>query len=160
MSSSSEGPACKISMLWNWYTVDACFISRNWHIRSVGAYAGMLVVLFCLVILVEGVRRLGRDYDRRIVTHQHAIALSSEPFVNKTSSTTIAIKPTYTQQAVRSLFHTVQFGAGYMFMLLAMYYNGGVILILFAGTYAGHFLIGRDTLGHAENPHKEACCGA
>ncbi|KAF9255230.1 Ctr copper transporter [Marasmius fiardii PR-910] len=160
MSSSSEGPSCKMSMLWNWYTVDACFISTDWHIRSAGAYAGMLIALFFLVILVEGVRRLGREYDRRIVAHQRAMILHSDPSIDKTFGSTIAIQPTHTQQAVRSLFHMVQFSAGYMLMLLAMYYNGGVILVIFVGAYVGHFLTGRDTLGHADNPHKEACCGA
>ncbi|KAK7049308.1 copper transporter complex subunit Ctr4 [Paramarasmius palmivorus] len=54
----------------------------------------------------------------------------------------------------------IQFGAGYMTMLLAMYYNGGIILAIFAGAYFGHLLTARDTVAHGDNPHKEACCGA
>jgi copper transporter 1 len=26
----------QISMLWNWYTVDSCFLSEQWHVRSLG----------------------------------------------------------------------------------------------------------------------------
>jgi hypothetical protein len=29
-------PPVQISMLWNWYTVDSCFLSTQWHIRSKG----------------------------------------------------------------------------------------------------------------------------
>ncbi|KAL0570725.1 Copper Transporter integral membrane protein that functions in high affinity copper transport [Marasmius crinis-equi] len=160
-SSSTSEAACKISMLWNWYTVDACFISEHWQIKSGGGYAGMLIAIFVLVVLVEGVRRMGREYDRRIVAHQRAMILNSNSSVDKLNgSGTIEIKPTLVQQAVRSLFHTVQFAAGYMMMLLAMYYNGGIIFTIFVGAYVGHFLTARDTLGHADNPHKEACCGA
>ncbi|KAL0572008.1 copper transporter complex subunit Ctr4 [Marasmius crinis-equi] len=157
----------------------------DWHIHSAGEYAGSLIGLFFLVILVEGVRRLGREYDKRIIIQQRAVVLNSlqgPELVSKEYSTpqadmveikfgilpflahfpllTDLDRPTLGQQALRSLFHTVQFGAGYMLMLLAMYYNGGVILAIFVGAYAGHFLTGRDTLGYAESPHKEACCGA
>lgn len=75
----------QISMLWNWYTVDACFISSDWHIHSEGrglpyspsltytitilvAFAFTVICVFILVALVEGVRRFGREYDRRIVS--------------------------------------------------------------------------------------------
>lgn len=46
-------------------------------------------------------------------------------------------RPTHTQQLVRSIFHTVQFGAGYMLMLLAMYYNGGIIFVIFVSSFKG-----------------------
>ncbi|KAI5279173.1 Copper Transporter integral membrane protein that functions in high affinity copper transport [Ascosphaera aggregata] len=34
MGGSGDSPACKISMLWNWNTIDACFFTESWHIRS------------------------------------------------------------------------------------------------------------------------------
>ena len=40
-------------------------------------------------------------------------------------------RPTLVQQLIRSLFYVAQFGAGYMMMLLAMYYNGGIIFAIF-----------------------------
>jgi len=36
--------------------------------------------------------------------------------------------PTFLQQAIRATFYMVQFGAGYMLMLLAMYYNGYILI--------------------------------
>lgn len=56
-----------VSMLWNWYTVDACFLSSTWHIRSNGMFAGSVIGVFLLVIAIEAVRRLGREYDRRLI---------------------------------------------------------------------------------------------
>ena len=49
-------------------------------------------------------------------------------------------RPTLVQQLIRSLFYVAQFGAGYMMMLLAMYYNGGIIFAIFVrgpGFYGG-----------------------
>ncbi|RFU27519.1 hypothetical protein B7463_g8830, partial [Scytalidium lignicola] len=44
--SMGGGSSCKIDMLWNWYTVDACFISRSWHITSKGMFAGAFLGAF------------------------------------------------------------------------------------------------------------------
>lgn len=74
-------------MLWNWYTVDACFLSTQWHIRShgvlpfpsvsflceliairsAGAFAGSVIAVFLTTALVEGVRRAAREYDRKLI---------------------------------------------------------------------------------------------
>lgn len=54
-------------MLWNWNTVDSCFLSSSWHVRSNGAFAGSVIGVFLLVIAIEGVRRLAREYDRKLV---------------------------------------------------------------------------------------------
>lgn len=32
-------------MLWNWYAVDACFISSQWHVRSKGGWFLLLALL-------------------------------------------------------------------------------------------------------------------
>ena len=54
-------------MLWNWYTVDTCFLAESWHNKTKGAFAGSVIGVFLLVIAIEGLRRLAREYDRRLV---------------------------------------------------------------------------------------------
>ncbi|EJD45668.1 Ctr-domain-containing protein [Auricularia subglabra TFB-10046 SS5] len=158
--------SCKISMLWNWNTVGACFISNQWRISSKGVFAGTIIGIFFLVVAVELVRRLAREYDRHIAK-QHAARLeqpsSSEKLaalpmspVNALSS---QIRPTVGQQAIRSTLYMIQFGAGYMMMLLAMYYNGYILIFgIFLGAWAGHFLTAWDTVGHGEPVAKDCCC--
>ena len=58
-------------MFWNWYTLDACFLSRTWHITSSGMFVGSCIGVVGLVLLLESLRRLQREYDRLI--QQHAI---------------------------------------------------------------------------------------
>ena len=48
--------------------------------------------------------------------------------------------PSYTQQIIRSAFYGISFGTAYILMLLAMSYNGGVILAIFAGGAVGHYI--------------------
>jgi hypothetical protein len=55
-----------VSMLWNWYTVDTCFLSSTWHNNTKAKFAGSVIGVFFLVIAIEGFRRLARDYDRHI----------------------------------------------------------------------------------------------
>ena len=56
-----------VSMLWNWYTIDSCFLSSSWHVKSHSQFAGSVIGICLLVMAIEGVRRLGREYDRRLL---------------------------------------------------------------------------------------------
>src|ERR1700679_2420036 len=67
---SGMGDSCKINMLWNWYTIDACFLSSSWHITSHGMLAGSCIGVICLVLLLEFLRRSVKEYDRFLV-RQH-----------------------------------------------------------------------------------------
>lgn len=53
-----------MQMLWNWYTIDSCFIARSWHVRSSGAFAGSCIGVILLVISLEFLRRAQRELDR------------------------------------------------------------------------------------------------
>ena len=59
-------------MFWNWYTVDACFLSTKWHITSRGTFVASCIGVIGLVLLLEFLRRLQREYDRLI--QQRAMA--------------------------------------------------------------------------------------
>ncbi|KAI0137648.1 Ctr copper transporter [Hypoxylon sp. NC0597] len=54
-------------MLWNWNTIDACFISKSWHIKSTGMFAGSCIGVILLAILLELLRRSVKEYDRYLV---------------------------------------------------------------------------------------------
>ncbi|KIY70479.1 Ctr copper transporter [Cylindrobasidium torrendii FP15055 ss-10] len=167
MDSMSMGGGCKISMLWNWNTVDACFISDQWHVKTVGAYAGSVIGVFFLVQLIEWVRRASREYDRYLVK-QHTVRAAAQTAMESSSdvkvlsgssaTTTVPIRPTLIQQLIRSFLYFLQFCGGYMIMLLAMYYNGGILFAIGTGAFFGHFASTWDTLGHVEMVQKDCCC--
>lgn len=123
-------------MLWNWYTVDSCFIARSWHVRSSGAFAGSCIGVILLVIALEFIRRSQREYDayilrqsRSSVTELQAERRESGSSTAKQPLSAVVIplqrrsgifQPSIFQQIIRSLFFMVQFGVGYFIMLLAM----------------------------------------
>ncbi|PYH92468.1 Ctr-domain-containing protein [Aspergillus ellipticus CBS 707.79] len=160
-------------MLWNWNTVDTCFISKAWHITSAGMFAGSCIGVICLVICLELLRRIAREYDAFIVhrARLHADVLTVETVSNtrvasssnntdndndnggesnsQTSPTTPAPnltptlfthRPTILEQLVRAALYTVQFAVAYFVMLLAMYYNGYIIICIFVGAFIGAFV--------------------
>ncbi|KAG9229142.1 high affinity copper transporter [Amylocarpus encephaloides] len=61
--SGGHFPICKTSPLWNWYTIDACFVSDSWHITSTAMFAGSCIGVVLLVIRFAFLRRLSREYD-------------------------------------------------------------------------------------------------
>lgn len=50
-------------MLWNWYTIDSCFLAESWHVTSNGAFAASCIGTVLLVVILEALRRVGREYD-------------------------------------------------------------------------------------------------
>ncbi|KAF8656754.1 hypothetical protein AX16_002433 [Volvariella volvacea WC 439] len=164
MGDAPSSPACKISMLWNWTTVDACFISRQWQIRSTGGYVGTVIGVFLIVVALEGVRRMAREYDRRLLKEASArlgsrSTDSEKGHLQPFGGADPGFSPSLIQQTIRSLFYFVQFSTGYILMLLAMYYNGGLILAIFFGSFFGHMIFGRDTVGDLRPPDaKGQCC--
>jgi copper transporter 1 len=127
-------------MLWNWNTIDSCFIARSWHVRTAGAFAGSCIGVLLLVILLEALRRAGKEYDQ-FITWKHIQAHSASPAVassaaqsskgpvNDSASGSVdglapaacapipRFRPNIFQQAVRALLHTFQFAVAYFVML-------------------------------------------
>lgn len=160
-------------MLWNWNTVDSCFISESWHITSKAMFAGSCIGVVLLVILLEFLRRAGKEYDRYIVAqHVHSLtsstnadnhtvpsSSSSDNGAKTGVSTSVLVsagaaaarghkfRPSILQQAIRALLHMMQFAVAYFVMLLAMYYNGYFIICIFIGAYLGYFVFGWESFG-------------
>lgn len=196
---SSDGPACKISMLWNWNVENACFLADSWHITSRGMFAGTCIGIIALVVALEFVRRIHREYDRyivrqwKIVQHgldatavtgtgattvaDHHSTSSNTSFVEKLSAKVRTLNgplisnrrmgilgasdevfsPTLFQQLVRSLFYAVTAGAGYIVMLLLMYFNGYIFFCVLIGTMIGYFFFESDVVATA-NQKLVTCC--
>lgn len=127
-------------MLWNWYTIDACFLSETWHVRSTGAFAGSCIGVIFLVVSLELLRRVQRDFDRYLIRRNDAPFSRHDASEGEDGNSDRRPKPSISilsagnldykaqlklwQHAVRSFLYMMQFAVGYFVMLLAMYYNG------------------------------------
>ncbi|KAJ5567723.1 hypothetical protein N7535_007029 [Penicillium sp. DV-2018c] len=250
-------------MLWNWFTVDACmfppqprlydtfvdifkmnktlintgFLSTSWHVTSRAMFAGSCVGVLFLVVLLEFLRRLGREYDLFIIRrarlrancmtkpsctcsgpspsppllryivpeeerrpaatdetpcHCHDNASTSHtgsanpggrpgrPNDGTTtsaaqaghdvgcagdngSSTLPRYRPSLVEHLIRSLLHTFQFALAYVIMLLAMYFNGYIIICIFIGVFLGALVFSWEPLNFNEESNDALsvtkCCG-
>ncbi|OTA94078.1 hypothetical protein M434DRAFT_394979 [Hypoxylon sp. CO27-5] len=197
MDMDMGGHDCKISMLWNWNTVDACFISKDWHVKSTGMFAGSCIGVILLALLLELLRRSVKEYDRYLVRknaqndsfvavtrgniddspkapgHEaqddaglEGASTCCNPPAASSTHTTIAsagYRPKIHEQAIRALLHTAQFIVAYFLMLLAMYYNGYIIICIFIGAYIGSFVFQWEKLGSGQQTsaagEATVCCG-
>jgi copper transporter 1 len=157
-------------MLWNWYTVDACFIASSWHITSKSMFAGSCIGVILLVMSLEFLRRTSKEYDAYLLRqHQRASAASASTATDNSHSlsseqekgagvsvaisapttilkTTTSFRPNVLQQAIRALLHMLQFAVAYFIMLLAMYFNGYIIICIIIGAYLGFFVFSWETV--------------
>ncbi|KAH0264889.1 putative high affinity copper protein, partial [Aureobasidium melanogenum] len=158
--------ACKISMLWNWYTIDACFLASSWHIKTHGMFAASCIGVALLVVCLEFLRRLGKEYDTYLLRqfHRRAASLQYQPKVSFAApkfddqrmpggcgpdascapplpeQRFITFRATPAQQIARGIIHAATFGVGYIIMLLAMYFNGYIIISIILGAFLGKVL--------------------
>lgn len=138
-------------MLWNWNTVDSCFIAETWHITSKGMFAGSCIGVILLVMALEFLRRSVKEWDRYLIKqhlakYEGSAAASGSDSGKNGESVTVSnaaippFRPNLWQQAIRALLHMMQFAVAYFVMLLAMYYNGYFIICIFIGAYLGAFI--------------------
>lgn len=98
--------------------------------------------MFLIVTAIEFTRRAAREYDRKILgDHRKKIDAAVKDDLKSLPGSVVKrfkyvlcqsiyiylstrFRPTVQQQAVRSFFHFVQFSAGYILMLMAMYVAG------------------------------------
>ncbi|KAH8586407.1 Ctr copper transporter family-domain-containing protein [Bisporella sp. PMI_857] len=176
------GGGCQISMLWNWNVMDACFISSSWHITSKGMFAGSCIGVVLLVMTLEALRRGAREYDRYIirqaalqqpsasdVSHDSASSTNNKSGTNtgvvaartQSASRGRKYRPNPLQQLIRAFLHCAQFTVAYFIMLLAMYYNGYIIICIIIGAFLGSFVCSWEwiTLGSDDKQEATMCCG-
>lgn len=163
-------------MLWNWTTIDACFLASSWQIKSQGMMAASCIGVALLVVVLECLRRLGREYDNLIIGQMqrrgdYLNANSAEVDNNCTPchSNGFRFKASPLQQLVRAIIHAVTFGVGYIIMLLAMYFNGYIIISIVIGAALGKYFadwlvvdvlpVPQDTPSAKGIEETTVCCG-
>jgi copper transporter 1 len=142
-------------------------------------FAGSCIGVICLVICLEFLRRVGREYDAFIVRRAHlrrqylSATASSQGLTraadaensqettrsvqgaaSKGAPQTVCsafedktpVRPTLVEQLVRALLHMLQFAVAYFVMLLAMYFNGYIIICIFIGAFLGSFIFSWEPL--------------
>ncbi|KAG5975073.1 hypothetical protein E4U55_007897, partial [Claviceps digitariae] len=130
MGGMGGGSGCKISMLFNLYTIDSCFLSSQWRITSNAAFAGSCIGVFLLTLSLEMLRRSIKEYDRYLIrqhrSRHHAASLAAhadnkQPAAAATTTITSnavpPFRPSALQQGVRALLHLLAFFVGYILML-------------------------------------------
>ncbi|KAF6781661.1 high affinity copper transporter [Colletotrichum sojae] len=148
---TAEMADCKVSMLWNWYTIDACFLSNSWQIRNRGMMAASCIGVVLLVVALEVLRTLGKKYDDLCLSQmrRRGTALLSAAGLDDSKASCarpasaqrkMVLRVSPLQQVLRSIIHAVTFGVAYVVMLLAMYFNGYIIISIIIGAGLGKFL--------------------
>ncbi len=128
---------------------------------SEGVFAVTCIGVVLLVVSLEFLRRLGKEYDSAILKQFQRNAAARIDAVNSDSKTQngeshdeqgrlnsgcnqgpsfLQFRPTLVQQLIRSVIHMVTFGVAYIVMLLAMYFNGYLIIMIFLGALIGKFV--------------------
>ncbi|KAK0109732.1 Copper Transporter integral membrane protein that functions in high affinity copper transport [Cadophora gregata] len=164
---------CKLSMLLNWHTIDACFLSSVFHIRSSFTFFLACLGALLLVISLEFLRRIQRQFDQYLRKRNESLQKKAyvlpEEFEEKlldkatdVEQTKQKISVVVLEQLLRGLIHVAQFSVSYCIMLIFMYNNGYIIISILIGALAGFALFTRDTLSTGDakklDDMEKTCC--
>jgi solute carrier family 31 (copper transporter), member 1 len=120
-------------MLLNWSTIDSCFLSSSIHVRSSFVFFLACLGSFLLVISLEFLRRLQREFDRYLRARQSFQGekefVLPEEMEEKLLDKEVeengliakrkeGIGGIVSEQILRGLIHVVQFSVSYCIMLL------------------------------------------
>lgn len=121
-------------MLFNLNTIDACFLTEQWHITSSGMFAGSCIGVFLLGMALEFLRRSVKEFDRYLIKqhvakYQHAPgapvgaaggSVSSKEATPRAACAVIPpFRPNVLQQAARAFLHFLTFSLAYILMLVS-----------------------------------------
>jgi copper transporter 1 len=131
--------------------MDACFLAKSWHIKNHAMFAASCIGVALLVVCLEFLRRLGKEHDAylhrkfqrhlRLTQAQLAAASTADYLAEQTSPPGYATyRASPLQQLCRAVIHGATLGVAYIVMLLAMHYNGYVIISIIIGATIGKFL--------------------
>ncbi|KAL3438212.1 Ctr copper transporter family-domain-containing protein [Aspergillus tetrazonus] len=172
MSSSATNASCSVEMLWNWNVIDSCFLSSTWHVTTKGMFAVSCIGVALLGVALEFLRRVSKDYEESLQRQfqRHAIAQLDDPLVCGVPASVVTYRASPLQQIIRAVLHVAQFGVAYITMLIAMYYNGYMIISIFIGAFLGKLFFDwgqyKVVLGQTQGPaaakveeEVTKCCG-
>ena len=126
-------------MLWNWHTIDACFLTSSWHIKSYAMFACTCIGVVLLVVAVEFLRRVVKEYDAYLIRKHSSpedhrgrgpsswgnsnninsnYSGTEEKGLSTTANdtTSYVFQPSSLEQAARALLHTLQLVTTYFAM--------------------------------------------
>ncbi|RCK56141.1 Copper transport protein CTR3 [Candida viswanathii] len=185
MSMMDDQPSsCKVSMFWNWYTTDSCFISESWQVKTSGGFAGACVGSFFLVVFLQWLHRFNKELDLAMAnrprfkvyfkdgelvdgelgdtkTLEFEAPNTRNPFLIALSHSWLfrAGHSSPLEHLARCLLYVVEWGLAYFVMLLFMYYNGYVIISCLIGAFVGRFLFTYNSdLATATVEEEASCC--
>ncbi|VVT58694.1 uncharacterized protein SAPINGB_P006337 [Magnusiomyces paraingens] len=159
MSMSTTSTGCDPVNFWNWVTVGSCLLASSWNVNTKGQFAGTCIGVFCFVLIIEFLDRIKREYDRYLYRQWHwttaggkteeflpsmELVLPNPIFSFSHSPAFVYYRPSIFAQVVRTGLYLVQYIGIYIVMLIAMSYNGYVIIMIFSGGLVGYFLFSAD----------------
>lgn len=132
-----------IKMLLNWNTINTCFLSSSFQVRSSAGFLAVCICSFLVVVFLEFLRRLQRRLDHHF-RQKHTLLqpdtdikelqrLSDvQPLVERSAireqlgrkKRNVWDWQSAVEQLARGAVHMVQFAISYCVMLLVMYSNG------------------------------------
>ncbi|KAK1826273.1 Tctr2 protein [Podospora conica] len=121
-------------------TTGTCFVTSSWCIDTPRALAGACVGVVSLMMLLELLRRAAIDLDRAIVAN------AKDNAGLRVAGLALEYRPSFWEQLMRAVVHVCVVVVAYTLMLIAMSFNGYMIICMWIGAFLGFLVFRWETL--------------
>lgn len=135
---------------------DVTILFDFWRVKTWTWYAISLVVVFLFSVLHEWLASQRSALSPKSDKGEDAGVGTAEDSDHRTPFIThaYAAQKSVSKRAMEAFLFGINVGLGYMLMLAAMSFNGGVFVAIVAGLAFGHFLY------RSNSPGGDSACGA
>ncbi|KAK7205205.1 Ctr copper transporter family-domain-containing protein [Myxozyma melibiosi] len=139
---SPDDAACKMAMIFNWDPIDTCIVFEWWHIRGLYSLTASLLAVVALGVSYEYLR----TWPEAAVLSAPAV-LRGEKKVDDGEGSgygPLMMFVNRNRKEVKAVLYGVQVVYSYFIMLVAMTYNGWILLAVGVGAYLGHRIFNKE----------------
>ncbi len=117
------------------------FLSETWQVQDNGMFAASFIGVGFLVVVLETLRRISREYDEWILRGwQNRVAMIAVEKGRLAEPQVVTMRASPLQQLLRAVIHAIIVGVAYIVMLLVMSFNGYIIICVILGAGLGKFI--------------------
>ncbi|KAK8094020.1 hypothetical protein PG997_000705 [Apiospora hydei] len=172
MPSPGSMGGCKVNMVWNWNTIDACILTPLWRTNSPAPFACICINVLCLAMMLQVLCAVLNRHDATMLRRAHDRQEKSRSRSRSNDQTTeknleegsyctnkdsgcccrrvVYYRLRAWEKLVRSLWYTLVFANATILALLAVSFNGYIILCIFTGTFVGSYFFQMHRMGGHE----------
>ncbi|CAI7822013.1 unnamed protein product [Closterium sp. NIES-54] len=141
-----------------YWGVEATILFSSWHTRTLPQYCLAIALVALASIAYEGLNSLRVNVAAGKLARASTVTDESTSTPLLTGTSRPPARLSWADKLPLSLLYIATSALGYLLMLTAMSFNGGIFIAIVVGLGVGQFMFGLNQASLASQANGESCC--